>query len=85
MLTAILVCGLLVTSCAREDNVAGGTDQGCEQGGELVNIEEPTDFAEYINSKVYVGDNFYTYAVGKWQDNNPLIGNQSRNGTFHLQ
>lgn len=84
MLTAILVCGLLVTSCAREDNVAGGTDQGSEQGGELVNIEEPTDFAEYINSKVYVSDNFYTYAVGKWQDNNPLIGNQSRNGTFHL-
>lgn len=85
MLTAFLVCGLLVTSCAREDNVAGGTDQDSEQGGELVNIEEPTDFAEYINSKVYVGDNFYTYAVGKWQDNNPLIGNQSRNGTFHLQ
>ena len=81
MMAAILTCSLTLASCAKEDNAAGGD----AQGGEELNIEEPTDFAKYIDPKVYVGDNFYSYAVGKWQDENPVIGSTNRNGTFHEQ
>lgn len=81
MLTAILICGLLVTSCARDDDATD--DNG--QGGESPYVGELTDFAEYIDQNVYVGDDFYEYAVGKWLKNNPLKEDEDRNGTFDLQ
>lgn len=80
---AILACGLtIVTSCAREDNPV---DNG--QGGEApavknLNIQEKSQFDDYIKMETYAGDNFYYYATGTWLDNNPLKKDQQMNGTM---
>lgn len=81
ILTAILISGLLVTSCAREDDITDANGQ--DDGG--MNIVEQTDFAEYINQNVYVGDDFYEYAVGKWLENNSLKQDQRWIGTMSTQ
>ena len=80
MMAAILTCGPMMTSCvdSTEDNPSGGSS---ESG----NIIEPSVFADLMYPDIYVGDNFYEYAVGRWLDQNPLKPGQYNNGTMAAQ
>ena len=79
-MAAILTCSLVMTSCLDEqlDNPSGGSS---ESG----NIIEPSVFADLMYPDIYVGDNFYEYAVGRWLDQNPLKPGQYNNGTMAAQ
>ena len=78
-MAAILTCGLVMTSCLDEqlDNPSGSSESG--------SIIEPSAFADLMYPDVYVGDNFYEYAVGRWLDQNPLKPGQYNNGTMAAQ
>ena len=76
MMAAILTCGPMLTSCvdSTEDNPSGGSS-------DPRNINEPSVFADLMYPNIYVGDDFYDYAVGRWLDQNPLKPGQYNNGT----
>lgn len=78
----IVVCGLLsVTSCVRDDDSANDGPE-VTPGSETLNIQEKSEFDDYINMETYAGDDFYQYATGKWLKNNPLKAGQETNGTM---
>jgi hypothetical protein len=79
MMATILSCGSMLTSCVdnQEDNPSGSSESG--------NIIEPSAFADLMYPDVYVGDDFYEYAVGRWLDQNPLKAGQYNNGTMAAQ
>ena len=78
-MATILSCGSMLTSCVdnQEDNPSGSSESG--------NIIEPSAFADLMYPDVYVGDDFYEYAVGRWLDQNPLKAGQYNNGTMAAQ
>ena len=75
-MAAILTCGPMLTSCvdSTEDNPSG-------ESSDPRNINEPSVFADLMYPNIYVGDDFYDYAVGRWLDQNPLKPGQYSNGT----
>ena len=76
MVIAILICGPILTSCIDylEDNPSGSSESG--------NIIEPSAFADLMYPNIYVGDDFYDYAVGRWLDEHPLKKGEFSNGTI---
>lgn len=76
MVIAILICGSILTSCIDylEDNPSGSSESG--------NIIEPSAFADLMYPNIYVGDDFYDYAVGRWLDEHPLKKGEFSNGTI---
>ena len=78
-MATILSCGSMLTSCVdnQEDNPSGSSESG--------NIIEQSVFADLMYPDVYVGDDFYEYAVGRWLDQNPLKAGQYNNGTMAAQ
>ena len=80
MMAAIVWSGLALGSCTDNDDNPGMPEDPTP-GESATNIDEPSDFAAYMDQSVYCGDDFYNYAVGKWRRLNPLQPDEETNGT----
>lgn len=65
-LSLCLCAVLLNTACSDEDEFE--RDNGTTRFSTKANNVEPSSFSNYIDWQTYVGNDFYRYATGAWQD-----------------